>query len=103
MLFEQGLAAHFRARIHLERSRLGPYSPRPYVPQQAARSHQYPAFTEAALIAESNNSLLDDCLIERRSDGAVLVRVLSRGDRLPRLPDAVFTFRAGDPQFDYWH
>ena len=26
-----------------------------------------------------------------------------RRDRTPPLPDAVFTFRAGDPQFDYWH
>jgi hypothetical protein len=40
--------------------------------------------------------------VERRNDGAVLVRVHSteRGGR--RLPDAVFTFRSGDPQYDYW-
>jgi hypothetical protein len=42
------------------------------------------------------------CNLERRPDGAILVRVPSRaaGDR--PLPDAVFAFRAGDPQFDYW-
>ncbi|HEV3025242.1 MAG TPA: hypothetical protein VGX76_22380 [Pirellulales bacterium] len=40
--------------------------------------------------------------LERRSDGAVLVRVRSRNDSGPRLPDAVFAFRNGDPQFLYW-
>jgi hypothetical protein len=54
------------------------------------------------LIAGSDSSL-NDCLIERRADGAVLVRVPSTGNHYPPLPDAVFTFRAGDPQFDYWH
>jgi hypothetical protein len=40
--------------------------------------------------------------IERRGDGAVIVRMHS-SDRLGRsLPDAVFTFRTGDPQFSYW-
>jgi hypothetical protein len=37
--------------------------------------------------------------VERKDDEAVLVRVHSI-DR--RLPDAVFTFRRGDPQYDYW-
>jgi len=55
------------------------------------------------LIAQSDNSSLDACLIERRPDGAVLVRVPSRCDHYPPLPDAIFTFRTGDPQFDYWH
>jgi hypothetical protein len=55
------------------------------------------------LIAQSHNSPLDAYLIERRADGAVLVRVPSSGNHYPPLPDAVFTFRAGDPQFDYWH
>ena len=43
-----------------------------------------------------------DLAIERRGDGALLVRVPSNacGDR--RLSDAVFSFRAGDPQFDFW-
>ncbi len=40
--------------------------------------------------------------IERRHDGAVLVRVHSRGDNGRPLPDAVFAFRAGDPQFAFW-
>jgi hypothetical protein len=40
--------------------------------------------------------------VDRRRDGAVLVRVHStdRDGRL--LPDAVFTFRSGDPQYNYW-
>ena len=40
--------------------------------------------------------------IEGRSDGAVLVRVHSTEREGQRLPDAVFTFRRGDPQYDYW-
>ena len=40
--------------------------------------------------------------VERRKDGAVLVRVPSKADQGVRLPDAVFSFRAGDPQFSFW-
>jgi hypothetical protein len=40
--------------------------------------------------------------LERRSDGAVLVRVRSRGDEGRRAPDAVFAFRTGDPQYLFW-
>ena len=40
--------------------------------------------------------------VERRSDGAVLVRVPSDRTQGAPLPDAVFAFRAGDPQFTYW-
>ena len=40
--------------------------------------------------------------IERRPDGVLIVRMLSRRDRPDPLPDAVFTFRVGDPQYDYW-
>ncbi len=40
--------------------------------------------------------------VERRQDGAVLVRVHSRVMNGRALPDAVFAFRAGDPQFAYW-
>lgn len=42
------------------------------------------------------------CHIERRADGAVLVRVRSRVVEGRSLPDAVFAFRAGDPQYGYW-
>ncbi|NLX99384.1 MAG: hypothetical protein GXY83_24875 [Rhodopirellula sp.] len=45
---------------------------------------------------------LDLCDIERRSDGALLVRVRSSQKNGRRLPDAVFTFRRGDPQYEYW-
>ncbi len=41
--------------------------------------------------------------LERRSDGAVLVRVISSGNNGQRLPDAVFAFREGDPQFALWN
>jgi hypothetical protein len=40
--------------------------------------------------------------VERRSDGALLVRISSRLWRGNRLPDAVFSFRCGDPQYGYW-
>lgn len=40
--------------------------------------------------------------IERREDGAVLVRVPSPVGEGERLPDAVFAFRDGDPQYGYW-
>ena len=40
--------------------------------------------------------------VERRHDGAVLVRVHSRVVNGRAMPDAVFAFRAGDPQFNYW-
>ena len=40
--------------------------------------------------------------VERRQDGAVIVRVRSRIVDGRALPDAVFAFRAGDPQFSFW-
>ena len=40
--------------------------------------------------------------IEQRHDGAILVRVKSEGTEGSRLPDAVFSFRCGDPQYSYW-
>ena len=40
--------------------------------------------------------------VERRGDGALLVRVSSRLGLDNRLPDAVFSFRSGDPQYGYW-
>jgi len=40
--------------------------------------------------------------IEQRSDGAIVVRVKSEGPERARLPDAVFSFRCGDPQYAYW-
>lgn len=45
----------------------------------------------------------DDAVrIEKRADGAVVVRVRSGGEGESRLPDAVFAFRCGDPQYAYW-
>jgi hypothetical protein len=40
--------------------------------------------------------------IEKRSDGVIVVRVRSEGPEESRLPDAVFSFRNGDPQYAYW-
>jgi hypothetical protein len=41
--------------------------------------------------------------VERRGDGAIVVRVPSRRvNHLPALPDAVFCFQNGDPQYDFW-
>jgi hypothetical protein len=41
-------------------------------------------------------------VIQRRADGALLVRVPSRPRSGNRLPDAVFSFRVGDPQYSFW-
>jgi hypothetical protein len=40
--------------------------------------------------------------IEGRKDGSIIVRMHSNNRRGEPLPDAVFTFRVGDPQYDYW-
>lgn len=45
---------------------------------------------------------VDACTLERRNDGAVLVRVRSRERNGARAPDAVFAFRVGDPQYRFW-
>jgi hypothetical protein len=44
----------------------------------------------------------DRLAIEKRADGAIVVRVRSDGPDGTRLPDAVFSFRCGDPQYAYW-
>jgi hypothetical protein len=44
----------------------------------------------------------DVWFVERRNDGALLVRVSSRPRHGNRLPEAVFSFRSGDPQYGYW-
>jgi len=44
----------------------------------------------------------DACDVERYGDGTVLVRVHSCDRSGRKLPDAVFTFRLGDPQYTYW-
>jgi len=40
--------------------------------------------------------------IRRRGDGAVVVQVPSRDVDGERLPDAVFAFQSGDPQYHLW-
>jgi hypothetical protein len=44
----------------------------------------------------------DRLSVERRRDGVLVVRVRSAGPEHARLPDAVFSFRCGDPQYAYW-
>ena len=40
--------------------------------------------------------------IERRADGVIVVRVPSEIRNGEALPDAVFSFRSGDPQYKLW-
>jgi hypothetical protein len=40
--------------------------------------------------------------VERRPDGAIIVRVPSTGQFGEPLPDAVFSFRIGEPQYGRW-
>jgi hypothetical protein len=55
------------------------------------------------MLADADRSQLPHAwTAERRADGAVVVRVPPRSQTAPPLPDAVFTFRVGDPQFDFW-
>jgi len=65
-----------------------------------------PPACESAFAMASNSetaSIPDERLsIEQRHDGAILVRVKSEGREGVRLPDAVFSFRCGDPQYSYW-
>ncbi|MGE0608956.1 MAG: hypothetical protein AB7O62_17810 [Pirellulales bacterium] len=42
------------------------------------------------------------CEVFRRSDGTLVVRVPSQDRGKETLPAAVFSFHAGDPQFDRW-
>ena len=51
------------------------------------------------MIRLDDNSHWQQWILERRHDGAILVRVPSPADRLP---DAVFAFRDGDPQYAVW-
>ncbi len=54
---------------------------------------------------EDEDPSWNDWTVERRSqDGAILVRVPAtrRDSSGDKLPDAVFSFRDGDPQFRLW-
>jgi hypothetical protein len=54
----------------------------------------------AAVDTSSTDSSAWD--IERRKDGAIIVRMHSSDRNGRSLPDAVFTFRMGDPQYAHW-
>lgn len=45
---------------------------------------------------------LDACDVEDGQNGVVFVRVRSNNRLGQPLPDAVFTFRPGDPQYEFW-
>ena len=48
-------------------------------------------------------TLVPECWdIDPQGGCTVLVRVHSRDRSGQPLPDAVFTFRRGDPQYEYW-
>lgn len=62
----------------------------------ADRAPADPASSDSGIIPD------DRCTVERRSDDVLVVRVRSQGSEHERLPDAVFSFRCGDPQYAYW-
>lgn len=50
---------------------------------------------------EEAETEVDKWILEGRPNGVILVRIPSRPGP-DRLPDAVFTFRPGDPQYRRW-
>jgi len=58
----------------------------------------------SAPVPESHCSMIaaENCQLERRGEDVILVRVPSTGSYDGNLPDAVFTFRPGDPQYRFW-
>ena len=56
------------------------------------------------VIRESNSGAMDQAtwLVERRAEDCLIVRVRSRAGAGYDVPDAVFSFRAGDPQYCKW-
>jgi len=67
----------------------------PFIPAMSASSQRFSS-------PASHSIQQHRCEIRRRDDGAVVVRVRSAADGDATLPDAVFAFRQGDPQFQYW-
>ncbi len=62
-------------------------------PKFAMSASSFPSCTESAPLAFR---------VERRPDGAIVVRVPSTGQFGEQLPDAVFSFRIGEPQYGRW-
>jgi hypothetical protein len=71
-----------------------------------ADSYLAPAFdlpsAEALVPTVAEPAAPSDWILERRADGAVLVRVPSLFRGAETAPEAVFSFRLGDPQYAYW-
>jgi hypothetical protein len=68
-------------------------------------AHQeLPRHRAHAMSAQADPARIPDhrLTIEQREDETIVVRVQSAGDESERLPDAVFSFRCGDPQYAYW-
>jgi hypothetical protein len=57
---------------------------------------------ETATVTKSPAIEMNRFEIQRRKDGALLVRVPSAARNGTPLPDAVFTFCLGDPQYNFW-
>jgi hypothetical protein len=59
---------------------------------------------QMASTSESRELPDERIAIEQRADGTVVVRVRSEAvvTGVERVPDAVFSFRCGDPQYAYW-
>lgn len=53
-------------------------------------------------MSSSSPPQYDHWIIERRHDGALLVRVPSRDEEGQPLPEAVFAFQPGNPQYSFW-
>jgi hypothetical protein len=58
--------------------------------------------TSETFVGYGSAPLLDSCVVERRNEHTLLVRVHSVDRQGRPLPDAVFTFRKGDPQYERW-
>ena len=74
-----------------------------YASVKAWLLHHWPLLAVIMPTQTEPSTIPDERLtIEQRADGAIVVRVRSAGDDRDRLPDAVFSFRCGDPQYAYW-
>ena len=54
------------------------------------------------LVMVTSSMSVQQWKIERRANGVLIVRVPSENRNGEALPDAVFSFRAGDPQYQLW-
>ena len=73
------------------------------IPALPSRLPPASSLSVTTVIRLEENSNWHSWVLERRPDGAILVRVPSpRREGARPLPDAVFSFRDGDPQYTLW-